>query len=105
MLALRPAMTPVLLRTEVNGLTGVIPDNFDATSHLRVLTAWGNGLTGSLPSTLGLVPNMEVRVYRVREGLGVKSMLGTCRSQPYGPSAWSWLIFTPPPKLRLWHTQ
>ena len=55
--------TPLLLCAEVNDLTGIIPDNFDSTSHLRVLTAWGNALTGPIPKTLGLVPNMEVRVY------------------------------------------
>ena len=49
------------VHAEYNDLTGIIPDNFDATSHLRVLTAWGNNLTGPIPSTLGLVPNMEVR--------------------------------------------
>ena len=50
----------VTLLAEANKLTGSIPDNFDATSHLRVFVAWNNDLTGPIPSTLGLVPNLEV---------------------------------------------
>ena len=48
------------LLAESNNLAGSIPDNFDATSHLRVFVAWNNALTGSIPLTLGLVPNLEV---------------------------------------------
>ena len=55
-----PAPYRLMLRAEVNNLTGIIPDNFDATSHLRVFIAWGNALTGPIPLTLGTVPNLEV---------------------------------------------
>lgn len=58
--SLRSLYLEIVPLAENNALTGIIPDNLDATSHLRVLVAFSNKLTGSIPSTLGLVPYLEV---------------------------------------------
>lgn len=48
-----------LVGADDNSVEGVIPDNFDATSPLKIFTALRNNLSGPLPKSLGTLLHLE----------------------------------------------